>query len=186
VNHQEKLQSFEHVVLRHLQSAFALARWYLRNEDDAKDLVQEAILRAFKAFDTFRGEDGRVWLFTIIRNLHLSGVSRKTPEQTSFDEEIHLVRESFGNPEVLLIRDAESKVVQQAIEGLMSEFREVLVLRELEGLSYREIAEITKAPLGTVMSRLSRAREHLQKSLALQMDKDPVPRKDGRNALSGK
>jgi RNA polymerase sigma factor (sigma-70 family) len=185
VEHQEKLLRFETQVVRHLDSAFNLARWFTRNDDDAKDLVQEAALRAFNAFDNFRGADGKVWLFVILRNLFYSSVTRKTPEQAEFNEEIHSGGEPSGNPEVLLFRDIETRLVRQAIEQLAAEYREALVLREIEGLSYREIAEITESPLGTVMSRLSRGREQLRNSLAGYM-KNRSGQKGGRNAMSGK
>jgi len=185
VDHQEKLQNFEKIVLCHLDSAFTLARWYAWNDDDAKDLVQEGLLRAFRAFDRFQGTDGRGWLFTIIRNLYFSSVTRKTPDSAVFDEEIHTSEESSADPEVLLLRNAETQLMWQAIEKLGPEFREVLVLRELEGLSYKEIAEITQSPLGTVMSRLARAREHIRQSVGTEMRKGKVRQKEGHNAVSG-
>jgi RNA polymerase sigma factor (sigma-70 family) len=185
VDHQEKLQNFEKIILRHMDSAFTLARWYTWNEDDAKDLVQEGLLRAFRAFDRFQGTDGRAWLFTIIRNLYFSSVTRKTPDSTVFDEEIHTLEESSADPEVLLLRNAESQLMWQAIEKLGPEFREVLVLRELEGLSYKEIAGITETPLGTVMSRLARAREHIRQNMKAEMRKSGVRQKEDRNAVPG-
>ena len=185
VDHQEKLQNFEGLVLRHLESAFNLARWYVRNDEDAKDLVQEALLRAFRAFDRFEGIDGRSWLFTIIRNLYFSSVTRKVPDSAVFDEQIHGSGESSSDPEVLLLRSAEMQLVWNAIEKLAPEFREVLVLRELEGLSYKEIAGITESPLGTVMSRLSRARDHIRQCLGTEIRKGRVWQKEGRNAVSG-
>lgn len=184
VDHQEKLRNFDLVVLAHLQSAFGLARWYVRNEDDAKDLVQEAMLRAFKAFDTFRGENGRVWLLTIVRNLYFSSVSRKQPDQTVFNEEIHLFRESFQNPEVLMLRSLDSQLIRQGIEQLPEEFREVLVLREMEDLAYKEIAEVVKVPIGTVMSRLARAREQLRQNLLPHMTRSTGQKKQGRNTAA--
>jgi RNA polymerase sigma-70 factor (ECF subfamily) len=184
VDHQEKLARFEALVLRHLDSAFNLARWLARNDDDARDLAQEAALRAFKAFENFKGEDGRVWLLVIVRNLFYTSVARKPPEATVFDEEIHAPGES-SSPEVLVFRDIETRLVRQAIEQLGPEFREAVALRELEGLSYREIAAVTEAPLGTVMSRLARGREHLRQALAGYM-KTRSGQKGGRNAVSGK
>jgi RNA polymerase sigma-70 factor (ECF subfamily) len=185
VDHQEKLKNFERLVLRHLDSAFNLARWFTHNEDDAKDLAQEAMLRAFKAFDRFEGEDGRVWLLTIIRNLYYTSVSRKPQEQAVFDEEIHSSGEFSANPEVLLLRGVEAQAVRQSIEELPPEFREPLVLRELEGLSYKEIAAIMEVPLGTVMSRLARGRDHLRQSLTAAL-KRKTGQKEGQNAVSGK
>src|SRR5215831_12038148 len=171
VEHQEKLQKFERLVLRYMDSAFNLARWFTRNQEDAKDLAQEAFLRAFNAFDRFEGEDGRVWLLTIVRNLYYTSVARKPQEQTAFDEEIHSARESSSSPETLLLREADVQAVRGAIEELPSEFRGPLVLRELEGLSYREIAAVMDVPLGTVMSRLARARDYLKRSLTASMKK---------------
>lgn len=185
MDHQEKLGNFEKLILRHLESAFNLARWYVRNDEDAKDLVQEAMLRAFRAFDRFEGNDGRSWLFTIIRNLYFSSVSRKVPDSAVFDEQLHVPGESLGDPEVLLLRSSEMQQVWKAIEKLEPEFREVLVLRELEGLSYKEIAGITESPLGTVMSRLSRAREHVRRCLGTEIRKAKILHKEGRNAVSG-
>lgn len=184
VDHQEKLLQFERLVLRHMDSAFNLARWFTRNPDDAKDLAQEAFLRAFKAFDHFEGEDGRVWLLTIVRNLYYTSVSRRPQEQASFDEEIHSSPEFSSSPEVLLLRNADAQAVRQAMEELPPEFREPLVLRELEGLSYKEIAAITNLPLGTVMSRLARAREHLRQALSAGL-RSKARQKEGKNAVSG-
>ncbi|HWZ42781.1 MAG TPA: sigma-70 family RNA polymerase sigma factor [Candidatus Saccharimonadales bacterium] len=185
MDHQEKIARFEALVLRHLDSAFNLARWFTHNDDDARDLVQEAALRAFKAFESFKGNDGKVWLLVIVRNLFYTSISRKPQEPAVFDEEVHGAGEPSANPEVLLFRDIESRLVRQAIEQLGPEFREVLVLRELEGLSYREIAAVTNSPLGTVMSRLARGREHLRQALASYM-KGRTGQKGNRNAVSGK
>lgn len=185
MDHQEKLQKFEQLVLRHMDSAFNLARWFTRNQDEAKDLAQEALLRAFKAFDRFEGEDGRVWLLTIVRNLFYTSVSRKPQEQTVFDEEIHSPGEFSSNPEVLLLRNVEAQTVRQAIEELPSEFREPVVLREMEGLSYKEIAAIMEVPLGTVMSRLARARDYLRHSLTAALQRK-TGQKEGQDAVSRK
>ncbi|HEY6349733.1 MAG TPA: sigma-70 family RNA polymerase sigma factor [Candidatus Angelobacter sp.] len=185
MEYQEKLVQFERLVLRHMDSAFNLARWFTRNADDAKDLAQEAFLRAFKAFDRFEGEDGRVWLLTIVRNLYYTSISRKSQEQTSFDEEIHSAPEFCSSPEVLLLRNADAQAVRQALEELPPQFREPLVLRELEGLSYKEIATIMEMPLGTVMSRLARARDYLRQTLTAGF-KGKTRQKEGHNAVSGK
>jgi RNA polymerase sigma factor (sigma-70 family) len=173
----EVLSSFDFAVLRHLPSALKLARRFVRNDDDAKDLVQEAMLRAFKSFGTFRGEDGRAWLFAIIRNLYCCTVARKQMEKTTFDEEVHLAWNSFYNPEVIFFRQVDHQLVRQAIEGLATQLREVLILRELKGLSYQEIADITRTPLGTVMSRLFRAREQLRQKLGSLHHEDSKPRR---------
>lgn len=182
VDHQEKLQKFERLVLCHMDSAFNLARWFTRNQDDAKDLAQEALMRAFKAFDRFEGEDGRVWLLTILRNLYYSSTVRKPQEQTVFDEQIHSSPEASADPESLLLKSATAEAVRAGIEQLPSEFREPLVLRELEGFSYKEIAAIMEIPMGTVMSRLARARDFLRERL-VAMAKG---QKAGLNAVPGK
>jgi RNA polymerase sigma-70 factor (ECF subfamily) len=184
VEHQEKLQKFERLVLSHMDSAFNLARWFTRNQDEAKDLTQEAMLRAFKAFDRFEGEDGRVWLLTIIRNLYYSSVTRKNEAHDTFDEQLHSAPEKSDDPESLLLRNIDAETVRRGIEGLPVDFREPLVLREIEGLSYREIASVLEIPLGTVMSRLARARDYLRQ--ALTMMKGPSQPKEGFNAVSGK
>jgi RNA polymerase sigma factor (sigma-70 family) len=148
------VQRFEEAMLPHLAAAYNLARWLTRNGSDAEDLVQDAYLRALKAFDGFRG-DNRVQEFA-----------------TTFDEEVHATEDGSTNPETLLLRSADKQYLNEALERLPVEFREVIVLRELEGLSYKEIAELAGIPLGTVMSRLARARERLQELLALSV-KEP-------------
>jgi RNA polymerase sigma factor (sigma-70 family) len=185
VEQREKQKKFEQLVLRHMDSAFNLARWLTRNQDAAKDLTQEAMLRAFKAFDRFEGEDARAWLFTIIRNLYYTSVTRKPEEQSAFDENLHSPEESTGDPETLLLRNVDAQAVRKGIEELPEEFRVPLVLRELEGLSYREIAAVLEIPLGTVMSRLARARNHLRQTLARLVKPEPG-QKGGQNAVPGK
>lgn len=185
MDNREKLEKFERLVLRHMDSAFNLARWFTRNQDTAKDLAQESLLRAFKAFDHFEGEDGRVWLLTIVRNLYYTSVTRKPQEQTVFDEEIHSSEEFSASPEVVLLRNADAAAVRQGMEELPAEFREPLVLRELEGLSYREIATVMEIPLGTVMSRLARARDQLRQRLTAALQRK-TGQKEGQNAVSGK
>lgn len=184
MDHQEKLQKFERLVLCHMDSAFNLARWFTRNQDDAKDLAQEALMRAFKAFDRFEGEDGRVWLLTILRNLYYSSTVRKPQEQTAFDEQIHSSPETSSDPESLLLKSATAQAVRTGIEELPAEFREPLVLRELEGLSYKEIAAIMEIPMGTVMSRLARARDYLRERLTAMAKGSG--QKAGLNAVPGK
>jgi len=139
---------------------YNLARWLTRNETDAEDLVQEAFLRAFKAFPGFRGTDARAWLLAIVRNACYTWLRRTRAQKvtTAFDEEIHTVDGDVLNPERLVLQEADRTRVRQALEELPVEFREVLVLREIEGLSYKEIATVADIPVGTVMSRLARAR----------------------------
>ncbi len=159
---------FEESVLPHLDSAYNLARWLMRNGHDAEDLVQEALLRAFRAFPGFRGADGRAWLLAIVRNACYTWLRRNRQQEvtTEFDEEVHTLDGDVLNPERLVLREGDNARVRQALEELPAEFREALVLREIEGLSYKEIATVIDVPVGTVMSRLARARGRLQRGLA--------------------
>jgi RNA polymerase sigma factor (sigma-70 family) len=168
---QNKLTTFEEAVLQHLDAAYNLARWLTQNDTDAEDVVQEAFLRAFKFFGGFRGEDGRSWLLAIVRNTSYTWMrNNRTPElSTPLDDDLHEIESKDLNPEALLVRCADTLLVRQALEELPIEFREVLVLRELEEMSYRDIASITDLPLGTVMSRLARGRKRLQLALTKQM-----------------
>lgn len=161
---RERTERFEALVMPHLDAAYNVARWMTRNASDAEDIAQEAIMRAFRFFDTFRGEDGRVWLLTIVRNTYLTWVRRQASQQTSaeFDERIHTDLEAAVTPEKSVLQQARSEDVRRAIEQLPPEYREVILMREIEELSYKEIAAVTQAPLGTVMSRLSRARSMLR------------------------
>jgi RNA polymerase sigma-70 factor (ECF subfamily) len=159
---------FEEVVLPHLDSAHNLARWLTRSGHDAEDLVQEALLRAYRAFAGFRGEDGRAWLLAIVRNVCFTWLQRNRRQEltTEFDEGVHTPEGEVMNPERLALREGDIARVRQALEDLPAEFREALVLREIEGLSYKEIATVVDVPVGTVMSRLARARGRLQRLLA--------------------
>ena len=165
---EDVLQSFEEAVLPHLTAAYNLARWLTRDETDAEDVVQEAYLRAFKHFGSFHGGDGRPWLLAIVRNTAYTWMQRnRSPELTiPLDDELHEIESKDLNPEALLLQSADTQMVRQVLEDLPVEFREVIVLRELEGLSYKQIADVAEIPLGTVMSRLARARKRLQQSLA--------------------
>ena len=171
---QNRLATFEEAVLPHLGAAYNLARWLTRNDADAEDVVQEAYLRAFKFFGGFHGSDGRSWLLTIVRNTTYTWLQQNRSPQltTEFDEEIHLVEEKDLNPEALLMQKADHELLRRAMEELPVEFREVMVLREMEGLSYKEIAEVAEVPVGTVMSRLARARKRLQQSLSSSMQRE--------------
>lgn len=162
------LASFERLLLPHLNAAYNLARWLTHDDQDAEDLVQEAYLRALKAFDGFRGGDGRAWLLSIVRNTCYTWMRQTGPARLDavFDEEIHSVESDDRSPEAVLMQSVDRQFVKQALEELPSEFREVLIMRELEGLSYKEIADVVDLPLGTVMSRLARARKRLQLRLA--------------------
>jgi len=156
---------FEALVMPHLDAAYNLARWLVRRDAEAEDLAQEAMLRAYRFFGGFRGGDARAWLLKIVRNVSYSWLhsSRQTEAGTEFDEEEHGVGDV--TPESLAIAGAERARLARALEALPARFREVLVLRELEGCSYKEIADITGVPIGTVMSSLSRARQRLAQAL---------------------
>ena len=158
-----KYDLFEGTVLPHLNSAYNLARWFTRNEHDAEDLVQEAFLRALRSFDTFiAGRDARAWLLAIVRNCCRTWLERKSHEVTvELDDTSPALVGTWLDPEAALIKNANSELIRQALEALPIEYREILILRELEELSYKEIAQILDLPLGTVMSRLSRARNEL-------------------------
>jgi RNA polymerase sigma-70 factor (ECF subfamily) len=159
-----KLALFEQAIVPHLNAAHNLARWLTRDRQDAEDVVQEAYLRAFRFFDGFHGGDGRAWLLTVVRNTCLSWIRRRTgPESTSveFDEHVHRGADEGKNVEEVLVRNSKIESLRACIEALPTEYREVIVMRELQELSYREISEIVGIPIGTVMSRLSRGRMRL-------------------------
>jgi len=162
-----KLANFEQTALPHLSAAYNLARWLTRNEADAEDVVQEAYLRAFKYYGGFRGGDSRSWLLTIVRNTCYTWMQQNRAREltTVFDDEIESLSSDAANPESRLLSSIDSQLLKQALEALPIEFREVVVLRELEGMSYKEIADIADVPLGTVMSRLARARKRLHQYL---------------------
>jgi len=156
------------LIVPHLHAAYNLARWLVRVPEDAEDLVQDAFLRAFRAFNGFHGGDGRAWLLTIVRNTCYSHLERrrKPAEKIEFDEQAHTPEGGSPTPEALLVQSSDTASLRRAVQELPAEFREVIVLRELEELSYREIAEMTGAPVGTVMSRLARARQQLRQRFA--------------------
>ncbi|MBV9484238.1 MAG: sigma-70 family RNA polymerase sigma factor [Acidobacteria bacterium] len=155
---------FEQTVLPHLNAAYNLARWLTGNEQDAEDVVQESYLRALRSFDTFQsGRDSRGWLLKVVRNTCYTWLRENRGKTvTQFQESGQEPQSTYADPETELIEKANSDLVRHAIEALNIEYREVLILRELEGLSYKEIAHILEVPLGTVMSRLSRGRKELQ------------------------
>jgi RNA polymerase sigma-70 factor (ECF subfamily) len=162
------LQGFEEVAIPHLDAAYNLARWFTRNEKDAEDVVQEAYLRALRHFGAFRGGDARPWLLAIVRNTYYTWFrqNRVFEREASFDDEVYMQTSDDLDPEMLLIREADNEMLRQAMQRLPDEFREVIVLREFEELSYKEIAEVVKIPVGTVMSRLARARGRLKQLVA--------------------
>jgi len=180
--HSSDNGSFEHIILPHLDAAHNFARWFIRNSDDAEDVVQEACLRAFRYFGTFRGGNARPWLLRIVRTTSFSWLQKNRSRQleTEFEEEIHHRAGESRNPETLLLQRADTQLVAQAIRQLPDRLREVLVLRELEGFSYKEIADVVGMPMGTVMSTLSRARERFRHRLSDLVNRQP--RRQGRRA----
>ena len=162
---QERVR-FEQLVLPHADAAFNLARWLLRNRTDAQDATQEAMLRAFRFFRGFHGGDARAWLLQIVRNTCFTLLEKNRPGEamSEFDEEVHA--QPGATPEVLAIAGDDRERLTRALEALPPRFREVLILRELEGCSYKEIAAITSTPIGSVMSGLARARQRLQRILS--------------------
>jgi RNA polymerase sigma factor (sigma-70 family) len=172
---QSKLARFEQIILPHLDAAYNLARWLTRNEHDAEDMVQEAYLRAFKFFNAFRGVDGRAWLLTIVRNTCYTWLQQNRAHEitTMFDEEIHSVDSDASNPATLALQSPDQQILREALDELPVEFREVVVLRDLEGFSYKEISDIVNIPAGTVMSRLARARERLKQFLCNRPKEKP-------------
>jgi RNA polymerase sigma-70 factor (ECF subfamily) len=159
--------SFEQVVLPHLDAAYNLARWLVRNTQDAEDVVQEAYLRAFKHFGGYQGGDARSWVLKIVRNTSYSFLKKNRPADSAeeFDEMIHTTDKAEPDAESVLLQSVESRSLREALEELPVNFREVLVLRELEGMSYKEIAAVMEVPIGTVMSGLARGRAQLKERL---------------------
>jgi RNA polymerase sigma-70 factor (ECF subfamily) len=171
---KEDLMSFEALMLPHLDAAHNLAKWLLRNEQDAQDVVQEAYLRAFKSFGGFHGCNGRAWLLTIVRNTSytLLKKNRVADLATPFDAEIHASIHESVSPATILEQSEDTELIRGATDELPAELREVLVLRHQEGLSYKEIADIAQIPPGTVMSRLARARAKLRECLAVRIGRE--------------
>ena len=170
----EDRQRFEHLVLPHVDAAFNLARWLLRRREDAEEVAQEALLRACRFFRGFHGGDARAWLLQIVRNTCYSWLEKNRPRElmVEFDEELH--PRPVATPESIAIADEDRERLIRALETLPPRFREILVLRELEGCSYKEIAAITSIPIGTVMSSLSRARRQLYSVLTNSHQKEAV------------
>ncbi len=169
---RDRLARFETALLPHLDAAYDLARWLTRDDRDADDVVQEAYLRALRYVDGLRGDDGRAWLLTIVRRTCYTWLARhRGGHETATADADDVADDAAPNPEALLIERADRDLVRGAIGALPLEFREVLVLRELEELSYKEIAAVIDVPLGTVMSRLARARERLHRDLARRVSR---------------
>jgi RNA polymerase sigma-70 factor, ECF subfamily len=163
-------QSFEELMLPHMDSAYNIARWLLKDPHQADDAVQEAFLRALKAFGRFRGTDGRAWLLTIVRNTCFSQMrsNRRGFQEEPFVDELHGSSDALSSENAAAWTEVRSETLNRALGKLPAEFREVIVLHELEGMSYRQISEITEVPIGTVMSRLARARNKLEAGIAIQ------------------
>ena len=183
---RETSSKFGAAVLEQLDAAHNLARWLMRNEQDAQDVVQEACMKALRSFDTFRGGDFRAWFLTIVRHVsfsalrrnkvysaHGGGQSLEAGEEIAADGQVY-------DPQVIALRAGDAELVRRAIDALPESLREVLVLREMEQLSYKEIGKIAGVPIGTVMSRLARGRMQLQ-TLLVQMDQPPprTPAREG-------
>ena len=166
---KNRAAKFEETFLPHLDAAYNLARWMTRDGADAEDVVQEACLRAFKFLDGFHGGDSRSWLLKIVRNTCYSWLqkNRGLVAMAEFDEEQHTAE--VRDVEAEMIGKIDSWMLKPLLEELPFEFREIVILRDLEGLSYKEIARVADLPLGTVMSRLARARERLQTGLAVHL-----------------
>ncbi|HET7453204.1 MAG TPA: sigma-70 family RNA polymerase sigma factor [Thermoanaerobaculia bacterium] len=163
----EEESRFDAEVLPHVRSGYNLARWLTRNDADAEDVVQESALRAWRFFGGFRGDNSRAWFLTIVRRTAATLLSRRRPagNEEPFDEELHPPGD-VPDPERLAAGAASAERVRRAVEALPDALREVVILREQEGLSYKEIAAVAEIPVGTVMSRLSRARERLARDLS--------------------
>ena len=163
---------FEQTVLPHLNAAHNLARWLVQNQQDAEDVVQESFLRAFRFFEGYRGGDSRTWLLTIVRNSSYSWLQKNRAHELteSIDEAPEDLTADWASPESVLMAEVDVQMVRDALRDLPLEFREVMVMRELEDLSYKEIALIADLPIGTVMSRLARGRKRLHALLTERMN----------------
>jgi len=174
---EERLRlSLEQAILPHLDAAYSLARWLTATEQDAEDVLQEACLRATRFFPGYQGGSARAWLLSIVRRTSYTWHEKnREPDATAiaFDEELHSGGCVTIDPEARLLRQADREMIRQALAELPVEFREVIVLREFEQLSYKEIASVAEIPVGTVMSRLARGRQQLQQSLVARLGEEP-------------
>jgi RNA polymerase sigma-70 factor (ECF subfamily) len=175
----ERRVRFEAQVMPHLDAAYRFARYLARSSEDADDLVQDAILRAYRGFDTLRGSNVKAWLLTIVRNCHSTWLKQRQrgglqplPEEDDLQDGYAMVAEGPG-PEGAAIQADQRRSLDEVMQSLPPEYREILILREIEDMDYREIAQVTSVPMGTVMSRLARARAALKK-LWLQQHEAPV------------
>jgi RNA polymerase sigma factor (sigma-70 family) len=175
----ERRHRFEALVLPHLDAAYRFARWLSRSPGDADDLVQEAVLRAFRGFDALRGSDVKAWLLTIVRNCHFTAVKQQQrrafvplPEEHDVQDGEAMIA-TTPDPESMSVRRDEKRTLDRLMSALPEEHREVLVLREIEEMDYREIATVTNVPIGTVMSRLARARAALKARWLKEAEGEP-------------
>jgi len=167
-NPSNKLEYFEETMLPHFNSAYNLARWLLRNEHDASDVVQESYLRAFRFFDSYRGGDPKAWILAIVRNTYRSWRRREAAARQAaivFGERAHFRGADELEAEEHLLEETKARTLRDCIRALAPKYREILVMREMEEMSYRQIACVAGVPIGTVMSRLSRARKRLEQRL---------------------
>jgi len=174
LSEQTRAGRFEEIALPHLAAAYNLARWLVHNDQDAEDVVQESFMRAFKSFKGYYGGNSRAWLLTIVRNTCYTWLQKNRGVhaiQSIDDNNLDELGLDFADPEVLLLQSVDAQIVRGALSELPVEFREVVVLREMEGFSYKEIADVIDLPLGTVMSRLARGRKRLHALLAQRMGK---------------
>jgi RNA polymerase sigma-70 factor (ECF subfamily) len=173
---QALIPVFEETVLPHLDAAYNLARWLTRNERDAEDIVQEAFLRALRHYRTFKGGDAKPWLLAIVRNTFYTWRkhNRVPEENILLEEDKQPIAEDSSDPEKMLLRETDRQLLRSALQLLPKEFLEVIVLREFEELSYKEIAQVMQVPSGTVMSRLARARKRLVKILTDSQNREAV------------
>jgi len=166
----------EETILPHLDAAYNLARWLTATDEDAADVLQEACLRAVKFYPGYDGGNARSWLLTIVRRTCYTWLAKNRGHDamlTSFDEELHSEHHAEEDPHRQLVREADRQLVRQALQELPVDLREMIVLRELEGLSYKEAAAVAEVPVGTVMSRLARGRQRLERLLAAYVAKEP-------------
>jgi len=176
MNDEQTRARFEALMLPLMNDAYNLARWLMKNQEDAEDQVQESYLRAFRFFASFQGTNFRAWLLQIVRNTCYSalGTRKLKAKEVPLEEEADEIEDHSPLPPVSLARKATVEAVREAIAALPVEFREAVVLREIEGLSYKEISQVTEVPIGTVMSRLARARHQLYLMLAVRKEQDQL------------
>ena len=177
---------FEQMVMPHLSAAYNLARWLMRTDEDAEDVVQEASVRAYRAIGSCRARDGKAWLLAIVRNTAYTWLQRADPLRLPFDDQLDELASPEQDPATQVINRLEtasqSAAVRAALSELPAEYREAIVLREVEELSYREIADVADVPIGTVMSRLARGRKRLIQILANSREMHMDPRSESKAA----